>query len=798
MAELEPARVQHEWSRAQRDELPVPDAAGEVARLIKPCVRVWNEALWLDRGEGLRPDLCETRAPVIALSFEYEGFVVGASEPRNRIFCGRDGAIAAMSRDQAAELRARLLLESFGAIELELLDRYATAPGSEADYLVLPEADAQAQCAFAASALPALRALGWKVELAEDYPYRVLCEPAWYAQVEPAEGKPDWFGLELGVEIDGHRVDLLPVLLSMLEDAGKRLDLESLERQRPRFVPVPGQGAYVQVPAGHFRTLCRVLAELYQGKDANVCFPIARAPALFELDPFLQSASRPSSIGGRGALALRARARGLGEANDPAVDAAPGPSLCATLRPYQLAGFRWLQRLRACGAGGVLADDMGLGKTLQTIAHLCAEKDAGRAALPSLVVVPTSVIGTWRRELERFAPRLAVTLLVGPQRNAARAALANSDVALTSYSVLLRDADFLCEQRFHCVVLDEAQAIKNPRSRAAQLAKALHAEQRLCLSGTPVENHLQELWSLFDFAQPGLLGSEEQFRHFYRIPIEQQRDGQRLEALRALVAPYLLRRMKEQVATELPRKTEIVLPVLLRGKQRELYESIRVAAHQKVRSALRKQGVAQSTVSILAALTKLRQLCCDPRLVHGQQAREVHESAKYERLFELLHAQRAQGRRSLLFSQFTSMLHLISQGLSEQGIAHACLTGSTANRERPIAAFARGDVDVFLISLKAGGTGLNLTGADTVIHYDPWWNPAAQDQATDRAHRIGQDKPVFVYSLIAAGSVEERMLALQQQKRRLAGAIVASPTQPAAPLGHAEVDHLLAPLEAEE
>jgi SNF2 family DNA or RNA helicase len=203
-------------------------------------------------------------------------------------------------------------------------------------------------------------------------------------------------------------------------------------------------------------------------------------------------------------------------------------------------------------------------------------------------------------------------------------------------------------------------------------------------------------------------------------------------------------------------------------------------------------------VTILAALTRLRQLCCDPRLVPGQQAREVHESAKYERLFELLQGQRAQGRCSLVFSQFASMLHLISKGLSEQGIAHACLTGATANRERPVAAFARGDVDVFLISLKAGGTGLNLTRADTVIHYDPWWNPAAQDQATDRAHRIGQDKPVFVYSLIAAGSVEERMLALQHQKRRLAGAVVASAAEAAKPLGHADVEHLLAPLEDED
>ncbi|MFI5307579.1 MAG: DEAD/DEAH box helicase, partial [Polyangiales bacterium] len=348
---------------------------------------------------------------------------------------------------------------------------------------------------------------------------------------------------------------------------------------------------------------------------------------------------------------------------------------------------------------------------------------------------------------------------------------------------------------YHCVVLDEAQAIKNPRSQAARLVKGLQCEQRIALTGTPIENHLHELWSLLDFALPGLLGSEEQFRAFYRAPIEQERNAERLATLRAQVAPFCLRRMKEQVATELPRKTEVVRPVELRGKQRELYESIRVAAHEKVRSAMRQRGVGGSTVTILAALTKLRQLCCDPRLVHGEQARLVQESAKYELLFDLLRQQQSEGRRTLVFSQFTSMLGLISQGLREHGIAHASLTGSTTDRERPVRAFQQGEVSVFLVSLKAGGTGLNLTAADTVIHYDPWWNPAAQDQATDRAHRIGQDKPVFVYSLIAAGSVEQRMLALQHKKRKLASAVITTAGQGSAPLAEAEVEHLLSPLD---
>jgi SNF2 family DNA or RNA helicase len=306
---------------------------------------------------------------------------------------------------------------------------------------------------------------------------------------------------------------------------------------------------------------------------------------------------------------------------------------------------------------------------------------------------------------------------------------------------------------------------------------------------------LEELWALFDFLIPGFLGDADSFRAQFRIPIERLNNQLRLEALRSAVAPFVLRRMKETVAADLPPKTEIVRPVDLGGDQRELYESIRVAVHDKVRSALRKRGLSASTVTILAALTRLRQLCCDPRLLGGEPARIAQESAKYELLMRLVPEQLAAGRRILIFSQFAAMLGLIAAGLRERTVDYCALTGATADRDRPIRAFQAGDASVFLISLKAGGTGLNLTRADTVIHYDPWWNPAAQDQATDRAHRIGQQNPVFVYSLIAAGSVEERMLELQRRKRRLANAVIAGGGEAALGLGEAEVEHLLSPLE---
>jgi superfamily II DNA or RNA helicase len=789
--------------RAEFDDARIPTAGESFARLLHPCIRVWHEALFVDRGDAMRTDDCEIRAPVIALSFQYDGFRVPAAEPSPRVFCAREGRRGSASatpqlRDLAAEAQARIVLESFGAIELALLEDYAAAPDCRADYTVHPEGDAQTHCAFVAHALPQLRAQGWEVELEAAYPYRVVTEPTWYSDVAPAGEKPDWFGLELGVEIKGHRIDLLPVLLSMLEDGGERVDLLRLEHRGPRFVRVEGQGCYVEVPSDVFRTLARVLAELYQGSTVStetLNFPGMRATSVLELDEVFARAGQ--TLNSSCDPQLRERFERL--SSPPVASELPAQAtvsgLRATLRPYQAEGVAWLQRLAEHGAGALLADDMGLGKTLQVIAFLCARIASGRAlAAASLVVAPTSLIANWRRELERFAPHLQTLAWVGARRHEVRGGLTDSDIVLVSYGVLLRDFEALAQTRFDCLILDEAQAIKNPRSRAAELVKGLQCEQRIALSGTPIENNLQELWSLMDFAVPGLLGSEAQFKQFFRTPIEQQHDEHRLLALRSQVAPYLLRRMKEQVARELPPKTEVVRPVELKGKQRELYESIRIAAHEKIRGAMRQRGVGGSTVTILAALTKLRQLCCDPRLLQGEHARGVRDSAKYQHLMELLRDQNAQGRKVLVFSQFASMLALIAQGLRDARIDHVALTGQTRDRERPVRAFQEGDASVFLISLKAGGTGLNLTRADTVVHYDPWWNPAAQDQATDRAHRIGQRNPVFVYSLIAAGSVEERMLALQQHKRRLASAVVAAPSEGGPSFTEAEVERLFAPL----
>ncbi len=472
----------------------------------------------------------------------------------------------------------------------------------------------------------------------------------------------------------------------------------------------------------------------------------------------------------------------------------PPAGLQTELRPYQKDGLDWLQFLRAYELGGILADDMGLGKTVQTLAHILVEKREGRLDRPCLVVCPTSVVPNWRAEAARLAPELRVLSLHGPDRAQHFGEINDADLVVTTYALLLRDADHLLSVTWHIAVLDEAQAIKNANAKTTGLVCRLDARHRLCLTGTPVENHLGELWSQFAFLMPGLLGDARRFARVFRTPIEKKQDGERRAVLSGRLKPFMLRRTKTLVAAELPPKTEMLRPLELAGQQRDLYETVRLAMHEKVRREVAQKGFARSHIVVLDALLKLRQVCCDPRLVKLAAARPVTASAKLEHLMEMLPQLVEDGRRILLFSQFTSMLDLIKSALGEAGIKFVELRGDTTDRARPVARFQQGEVPLFLISLKAGGTGLNLTAADTVIHYDPWWNPAVEDQATDRAHRIGQDKPVFVYKLVAQGTVEERMLELQQRKKALAAGIYEGGGNAAAALQAADIERLFEPL----
>lgn len=726
-----------------------------------PHARLWAGPVVLLRSDGLKSEEIEQVMPLLDLSFE-----CGGERIRARDFGGGE--------------QARHALERLGAVEIERAE--ALPPiDAEPDYIVLGE-ETRDFCAFTQSAIPKLRALGWHVEIDSEYPFRVISAPDIAIGIRPHEKKSDWFTLELGIEIEGRKFDLVPIVLDILDEASEDDDLRAIERRlRARSCVRVSATEHVLLPQERLRALLRALVELHQGvrrRGNIIMFPAARAPILAKLE----KVHDPTRV--------LEKARTI---FSPPPDVDVPATLQATLRPYQRAGISYLQHIGRTG-GGILADDMGLGKTLQTIAHLVIEKHEGRLSEPALVVCPTSLAWNWGREIEKFAPHLKVTVLRGAARRKAWPHVPESDVVVTTYPVLVRDQKRFEKQKFSWLIIDEAQTIKNARSQAHGAVKSIDAERRLALTGTPIENDLGELWALFDLLKPGLLGNEEAFRRFFRAPIETKADLEKLAMLRDMVAPYLLRRTKLEVASDLPPKTEMVRPVELRGRQRELYEHIRIAAHAEVRRVIRKKGLAASTIPILDALMKLRQVCCDPRLVAMDAARGVTESAKYDALMDMFETQLPQGRRVLVFSQFTSMLALIARGLEERRVKYSVLTGQTRDRKSVCDTFERGETSVMLISLKAGGTGLNLVSADTVVHYDPWWNPAAEAQATDRAYRIGQKQPVFVHKLCAVGSVEERVMALQRRKRWLACALLGDAT-PSESFTETDLDTLFAPLE---
>lgn len=446
--------------------------------------------------------------------------------------------------------------------------------------------------------------------------------------------------------------------------------------------------------------------------------------------------------------------------------------LTAVLREYQKFGFKWLKTLSVYGMGGILADDMGLGKTLQVIALVLSER-LERGVHPSLVVVPTSLVYNWCAEVEKFAPCLKVTAVSGSreERQKQMEDIAQSDLVITSYPLIRRDIDDYRGLVFRYCILDEAQYIKNPDSLNAKSVKSINAERRFALTGTPVENSLTELWSIFDFILPGYMFSHTRFVQRYEAPIARGEGRKELEELGRQIRPFILRRLKTDVLSELPEKIENKMVAELTDEQRKVYLAYLQKAKEEVEKEIKENGFERSQLKILAALTRLRQICCHPSVfLQDYQG----ESGKMLLLEEVLMDTMESGHRILLFSQFTSMLAIIRGWLDSEDIDYMYLDGSTPSEERTwlVKDFNAGKGKIFLISLKAGGTGLNLTGADTVIHYDPWWNPAVEDQATDRAYRIGQKKSVHVMKLITRGTIEERIFELQQRKKKLVDAVI--------------------------
>lgn len=462
------------------------------------------------------------------------------------------------------------------------------------------------------------------------------------------------------------------------------------------------------------------------------------------------------------------------------------------LRDYQKTGFKWMKSLASYGFGGILADDMGLGKTLQVIALLVSEQ--AKDALPSLVVAPTSLIYNWQEEVDKFAPQLKVCVVSGQQtgRFEQIAELEQADLVVTTYGLLKRDIKLYEEKTFTYCFLDEAQHIKNANTLGAKAVKRIKARSYFALTGTPVENTLAELWSIFDFIMPGYLWDYKTFAGRFENPIVRSADQVAAETLSRHIKPFILRRMKKQVLKELPQKTESKIVAEMTAEQAKVHAACFAQARQELAAVVEAEGFARGRIKILALLTRLRQVCCHPSLfLEGYQG----GSGKLELLLELLKDAADGGHRALVFSQFTSMLALIKPELEKIGLSYYYLDGSTGAEERlrMVNSFNKGDRQVFLISLKAGGSGLNLTGADIVIHYDPWWNPAVEDQATDRAYRIGQQNPVQVYKLITRGSIEDKIYTLQQKKKELIDSLIQPGETFLAKMEEAEIKALFEP-----
>jgi SNF2 family DNA or RNA helicase len=510
-------------------------------------------------------------------------------------------------------------------------------------------------------------------------------------------------------------------------------------------------GGFSPLPAEWLERFGARVSDLLAAREPSGTVPACALPDLARLCDDLGQ-PRPADY-----EALRA----LVEERETLPRATLPDDLDATLRDYQRRGVDWLCALRAAGLGALLADDMGLGKTLQA---LCAVR--GRV----LVVAPTSVLPNWMAEIRRFRPSLSACLYHGPDR----ALDERADVTVTSYAVLRRDAERLAARRWDVLVLDESQAIKNPDSQVARAAATLEADFRLALTGTPVENRLDELWSQFHVLNRGLLGSRRDFEERYARPV-QRGDAEAVAHLRERIRPFVLRRLKQQVARELPPRTDAVLHAELGPAERDVYDAVRAATLPGVMERLAGGG---SVLRALEALLRLRQAACHPALVPGQQA---ESSAKVEVLLEALEEVVAEEHKALVFSQWTSFLDLLEPHLTRVGLDFARLDGTTRDRGAVVSRFQDPEGPPLLIaSLKAGGVGLNLTAADHVFILDPWWNPAAEDQAADRAHRIGQERPVMVYRLVARDTIEERILALQASKRALSDAALGEAERAAA------------------
>ena len=681
------------------------------SRLIYPCVQI--EVVY--EGEGLSETARCCKGGDLQFVTE-RGITVVARDDR------RELDFAAWMEDIA---------EDFGGGPPESFDfRIRNIPKevrrSDVIFPPVPEGASQIHeslVEFTAEAVPFMREKGWRVEIEDTWPFRLREDPVVFgASINTVS--EDRFSLSLVLEARGEEVDVIPIILSVIDslpvnDSGKLEDNFEIEEflSAHTIYPKLKDGSAVRFETRNLAPLIKAFLET-QGLTEFHKAEAGRAAAFAEA---IEGAGVVWK-GGKEILELGERLRALATAGE--ID--PPSSMRGTLRPYQKLGYGWLLSLCESGFGGVLADDMGLGKTVQALALLAHRHLENGSDRPSLLIVPTSLVGNWMREAARFVPDLKILALMGAERSKRFGEITGHHLVLTTYPLINRDHKTLFSHEYDLAILDEAQAVKNPTTVTARRIREINARQRVALTGTPMENNLQELWSLYDWLVPGLLGDRRTFNRHYRTPIEKRGDRARQLSLSTRVKPFLLRRAKEDVARDLPPKTEIDEIVPITETQRALYETIRVAMDERVREAVRAKGIAGSHITILDALLKLRQVCCDPQLVKLAAAKDFTDSAKRERLFELLEGLVAEGRKVLVFSQFVEMLRLIERDVRGRGWSYAMLHGRTKKRDVEITKFQEGQAQLFLVSLKAGGVGLNLTAADTVILYDPWWNPAVE------------------------------------------------------------------------
>lgn len=748
-------------------DVPVPlDLTQAIAHRVQPQAIVMLDVI--EEGVERKPT-----HGMLNFAFEYEGGRVNFSDPVPYLYKQKGPTLYKVIRDLEYENAFRAsCIEAFplASVGFDLSDEEGLRSVQE-------------------KFIPWVEQRQASIELNHPIYAKVLREEEieWYGEFE---NQGAFFAYELGVLVAGKKVNLVPIIIQLFTE----YRLNEWEHFQPDHVFHLNVGKNQVLPISYVRIKPFIEFLLFEGEkyrsDENA-FKLKRYQWIImqeSLNALSASLSRH--------LSHEVMVERLNQLLDhQTLPQTPLPAaFTASLRDYQQRGLDWLQALRACGFGGVLADDMGLGKTVQTLAHLMVEKEAGRMVQPALIIAPLSLVGNWKAEAQRFVPSLKVLIYHGADRQSH--VFEEYDLVISTYGLVQRDKAIFLKQSFYYLILDEAQWIKNARAQTTLMVQQIQATFRLCLSGTPFENHLGELWSLFNFVMPGVLLDLGRFKTYFQEPIEKLSDFNKKEMLMKRVQPFLLRRTKQQVAQELPDKTLMVRHVRLVDAQRDLYESIRLSMEKRVRDSIAQYGLVKSHMVFLDALLKLRQVCCDPRLLSLPMAKRAHGvSAKLESLMELLETLVEEGRRILLFSQFTSMLALIEEAVKAKGYPYLKLTGETRNRQVIVEEFQTGTVPLFLMSLKAGGVGLNLTKADTVIHYDPWWNPAVEDQATDRTHRLGQLNPVFVYRLVAEGTVEEAMTLMQAKKRALFEGVLSEQQLSGTKLTEADVALFFQPLE---